>query len=430
MQKTARKRPFQSRDQINERDALLISWLTPNTPDTKVINGVRPTFKQLANWLSTHFNIHPALTEGAVRRYERELGDRGNDLPQSKLGRRRTANSPHESAPPRKPPVSKKSDELTLLAQLAAEAIQLTGLSPSALHETFKDEKKPWNKFLGSRSGFFYRLQKKLDAKKPVSDTSSLRPDDDVEHSLRLYQITLRTADQRWCAFLFGYEPRTHFLNAACYVAHQRASGKKGPGRPVKLLDTTEQAKLTTTNGLTSVQLPADVLLEFVFNSRELMALPVDNVYLSSTLGDQENLMSQLYALAPESPFSAILVQHHRFLAPNAGQAIPVTSLCRKIETLLNQHYEKTVFPDLIKYQSRLDEVIEEFFHIKRHTSGHHEYRRRKPTSMPMNEDERNRLLRAKDWVAFRTEQNEQLHVKHRLRVAPINLSCDDYRAD
>lgn len=427
MQKTARKRPFQSSDQINERDALLISWLTPNTPDTKVINGVRPTFKQLANWLSTHFNIYPALTEGAVRRYERELGDRGNDLPKSKLGRRRTANSPHESAPPRKPPVRKKSDELTLLAQLAAEAIQLTGLSPSALHKAFSYEKSPWKEFLGIRSGFFYRLQKKLNAKKPVSDRSSVRPKDDIEHSLRLYQITLRTADHHWCAFLLAYEPRTQFLNAACYVAHQRASGKKGPGRPVKLLGTAKHAKLTTTNGFTTLQLPPEILLDFADKTCALMGVPVDNIHLSSSLGSQEKLISQLSAQGRSVRFSAIPVQHRSFLAPNAGEALSVKSLCRKFEKLLNQHYEKMALPELIECQINLDACIEEYFEITQLPSGRQQYKEHKYPHINAEPDEsKNRRAQAAKWVAFRTNSKEQLHVKRHLRIAPIHLHCDD----
>lgn len=430
MSRTAKRSPFKTSNEIDECEKMLTSWLAPSSPNTKVIDDKAPSFKQLAEELSAHFKIDPPLSAEAVRKYVNALKNGNDDLRTRERGRPHNAKQQHESALAKKQPVRKKSNELTLLAQLAAEAIQLTGLSPSALHEAFSYEKSPWKEFLGIRSGFFYRLQKKLNAQKPVSDTSSLRPDDDIEHSLRLYQITLHTADQRWCAFLFGYEPRTYFLNAACYVAHQKTDDKNRPGRPVKLLATAEHAKLTTTNGFTTLQLPPEILLDFADKTCTLMGVPVDNIYLSSSLGSQEKLISQLYALDPLVLFSTIPVRHQPFLAPNAWETLPVKSLCRKLEKLLNQHYERMALPELIKYQSHLDGVIEEFFHIKRHTSGHHAYRRRKAKSVAMDEATKSRLQQAKDWVAFRTAQNEQLHVKHHLRVAPINLACDDYRVD
>lgn len=435
MPKTTRKHPFKTSALIRERDELLSSWLNPRSPNTKVLDGLSPTFKQLAYWLSKHFGITPELSEGAVRRYVKELRSDDTSLETRKPGRCKTAESQLVTAPPKRHlgrPMEAdnciKAFDATFLAQLTAEAVQLTGLSPNAFYQTFSKQ-DTWRKFLGVRSGFFYRLQKKLDAKHLASDTSSLRPVDDIAHSLRLYQITLHTADQRWCAFLFAYEPRTHFVNAACYVAHQKTTGKKVPGRPLKLLDTAQQAKLTTTNGLTTLQLPAEIFLDFAENTAALMAVPVDNIWLSSSLGSQEKLISQLSALDPSIPFEAIPIQHQPFLLPNTGDAITAKSLCQKLETLLNQHYAEKSFAELKKYQSNLDNVIAEFFSVKQHPSGRHEYKPLKRTSALIDNATEERRQIAADWVKFRTDEKERLHVKRHLLIKPIHLACDDQQA-
>lgn len=435
MPKTTRKHPFKTSALIRERDELLSSWLNPRSPNTKVLDGLSPTFKQLAYWLSKHFGITPELSEGAVRRYVKELRSDDTSLETRKPGRCKTVESQLVTAPPKRHlgrPMEAdnciKAFDATFLAQLTAEAVQLTGLSPNAFYQTFSKQ-DTWRKFLGVRSGFFYRLQKKLDAKHLASDTSSRRPDDDVEHSLRLYQLTLRTAEEHWCAVLFAYEPRTHFLNAACYVAHPVTTDKQArrlSGRPVKLLDTTWRPTLTTNNGQTTVQLSAKALLEFAEKTSTLMAIPVGNIFLSSSLGNQEELISQLYALDPLAPFSTIPIQHQPFVLPNAGETIRVRSLCRKLEKLLNQHYEEISFAKLKKYQSDLDKAIEEFFNIKRLPSGLHDYTPLKTASAVTDEPAEDRRQIAKKYATAREDAKERFHVKRHLHIAPIHLACDD----
>lgn len=435
MQKTTRRHPFKSSARIRERDELLSSWLNPHSPDTKVIDGISPTFKQLAICLSRHFEISPELSEGAVRQYVNLLRSDGTLLETRKPGRSTTVKPQQAPASPKRHrgrPMKAdnciKAFDAAFLAQLTAEAVQLTGLSPNALYRTFSAQ-ATWKRFLGERSSFFYRLQKKLDAEYLASDTSSLRPDVDIEHSLRLYQLTLRTAEEHWCAVLFAYEPRTHFLNAACYVAHPVTTDKQArrlSGRPVKLLDTTWRPTLTTNNGQTTVQLSAKALLEFADKTSTLMAIPVGNIFLSSSLGNQEELISQLYALDPLAPFSTTPIQHQPFVLPNAGETIRVRSLCRKLEKLLNQHYEEIAFAKLKKYQSDLDKAIEEFFNIKRLPSGLHDYTPLKTASAVTDEPAEDRRQIAKKYATARVDAEERFHVKRHLHIVPIHLACDD----
>ena len=65
MLKKTRSHPFNTGAQVRERDDLITRWLDPESPDTKVIGGVAPTFRQLAAGLSAHFKIRP-LSERAV----------------------------------------------------------------------------------------------------------------------------------------------------------------------------------------------------------------------------------------------------------------------------------------------------------------------------------------------------------------------------
>lgn len=448
--------PFNSCAKINERDELIARWLDPDSPDTKVIDGVAPTFKQLANALSAHFAIRP-LSEAAVRQYVQAVKSKGHDLATRSRGRPTTANQLSEPALPKRPrgrpkkadvkiekglniePVPRaenqpqrpptKAFDATFLAQLAAEAVQLTGLSPNALHRTFSGQ-DTWKSFLGERSSFFYRLQKKLDAKHLAGDTSSRRHDDDTEHSLRLHQLTLPTLDGLWCAVLLAYEPRSHFLNAACYVAHPVTTDKQArrlSGRPVKLLDTAWRPTLTTNNGQTTLHLPADALIEFVFKTRKLMAVPVDAVYLSSSLGNPAELIQQLQVRAPERHYSAIPKLHQSFMTPETGKLIRVTTLCRLLENLLDSHYREVAFAKLNEYQHRLDKLIEESFHIKRLASGRQRYEERKRFSALRESDSLEaKRQQAKAFVKFRTSEKDRLHVQHRLRIDPVHLTCDD----
>lgn len=455
MLKKTRSHPFNTGAQVRERDDLITRWLDPESPDTKVIGGVAPTFRQLAAGLSAHFKIRP-LSERAVWQYVREARDSSDkNLVTRRRGRPVAEKQEHEPALPKRPrgrpkkatvrtddglgvePVlervkpprrpSAKTHHANFLAQLAAEAVQLTGLSPSALHQTFSGQ-AGWKPFLGERSGFFYRLQK-LDAKFLAADASAIRSDDDVDHSLRLHQVVLQTLDGPWCVLLFGYEPRSFFLNAACYVAHPEVSNEGAArlsGRPVKRLHPTWRASWKVEDGQAALHLPAETLLAFASETRALMAVPVDTVWLSPSLGNQAALIAQLQALAPEGRFSAIPSLHRPFILPEAGKAIRVTALCRQLEKLLNDHYQEVAFARLDEYQGRVDRLIKADFRIQTLASGRQLYRRRKRlTILGEGEDSKARRQYAAALVEFRQSVHERLHVKRRLSIVPVHLACD-----
>lgn len=455
MRKKKRSHPFKTGVQVRERDDLITRWLDPNSPDTKVIGGVAPTLRQLAAGLSAHFKIRP-LSERAVWQYVREARDSSDkDLVTRRRGRLVADKQEHEPALPKRPrgrpkkatvrtddgldvePVlergtpprrpSRKTQHANFLAQLAAEALQLTGVTPSALHQTFSGQ-AGWKPFLGERSGFFYRLQK-LDAKHLTADTSALRPDDDVEHSLRLHQVVLQTLDGLWCVVLFGYEPRTHFLNAACYVAHPEIGNEETcrlSGRPSKKRHPTWRVSLKEEASRTTLRLPADAVCAFARETRALMAVPVDTVWLSSSLGDQAELITLLHQLAPEWQFYRIPSLHRPFVPPEAGKAIRVTALCRQLEKLLNDHYQEVAFARLDEYQSRVDQFIEVDFRIQTLASGRQLYRQRKRrTTLGKIEASKAWSDYAAALVEFRKNEQERPHVKHHLQIVPVHLACD-----
>lgn len=452
-----RPHPFHTGKQLKERRALLACWLNPDSPESMVVNGVPPSSKQLADALSKHFNIRP-LSPRSVLRYVKEASETVKNQQLSKRGRGRPANSNLENPAitlkrtrgrPRKvatraeedliteavqikrPParsISEKAQRAKLYAQLAAEAVQLTGLSPNALHKAFSGQ-TTWRSFLGERSSFFYRLQKTLTANHLASDKSSLRSDADLDHSLRLHQINLHTIDGLWCAILFGYETRSHFLNAACYVTHPKTTDSptgRLSGRPVKQFHPTWRATFTQENGQTKLHLPAETLLEFAIETRALMGVPVDTVWLSSSLGNQATLISQLQQLAPEGRFLAIRRPHQPFILPEAGKSIRVTALCRQLEAVLNSHYQEVAFAALDEYQSRIDQRIEEVFHIKKLTSGRQRYKQRNLiTTLGESNASKARRQQAKELAEFRTSVQERLHVKHCLSIDTVHLTCD-----
>lgn len=459
MRKKKRSHPFKTGAQVRERDDLITRWLDPDSPETRVIGGVPPTFRQLAAALSAHFKIR-SLSERAVWQYVREARGSSNDknLVTRSRGRPAAEKQEREPASPKRPrgrpkkenvrtdeglsiePVpetaktprraSAKTRNSIFLAQLAAEAVQLTGLSPSALHQAFSGQ-AGWKPFLGERSGFFYRLQK-LDATNLTADTSALRSDDDIDHSLRLHQVALQTLDGLWCVLLFGYEPRSHFLNAACYVAHPENTNKgKGrlSGRPVKQLHPKWRAALKTENGLTMLSLPTEAILDFASQTRALMGIPVDTVWLSSSLGNQAELISLLQPLAPEARFCAIPRQHQIFIRPEAGKEIRVSALCRTLGGVLDQHYQDIAFANLDDFQKRLDQLIEVAFHIRSLPSGRQIYRQRKClTVLGDGGASEARRQQAVALMAFRKSVQERLHVKHRLSVTAIHLACDVFQ--
>lgn len=430
MNRTAKRSPFKNSAEVDECQKMLSGWLNPASPNTKVIDGNTPTFKQLAVELSAHFRIRPPLSAETVRKYVNALKNDNKDLLTRKPGYRQWEKLQHESVPAKKPSVRKKSAEVTLLAEIAAEAVQLTGLSPSALHKTFSGQ-ATWKKFFGQRSGFYYRLQKKLDAKHLAGDSSSIRPDQDFEHSLRLYQITLRTPKDTWCAVLLAYEPRTHFLNAACYVVSPTTSNKQGDrltDSSDKQLDHLRRPILAKKNAQTSLHLPADLLSKFIFGTRELMAVPLDTVYLSTTLGNPIDLIQQLQEIAPKINFLAIPNAHFPFISQETGKLIKVRALCLLIEKLLNQHYQEAAFKKLDDYQSRLDELIKKDYLIHKMAFGRQQY---KPRPYPYFQgnvfDSKEDLKKAKEMVIYRRAHNDRLHVKRRLHITPIDLICDAY---
>lgn len=456
MRKKKRPHPFTTGARVRERDDLIARWLDPDSPDTKVIAGCAPTFRQLAAALSAHFKIRP-LSERTIWQYVREVRDSSNDknlvtrsrgrpvakkqehepaLPKRPRGRPRKSDVradedlsvepvPETEKPPRR--ASAKALHATFLAQLAAEAVQLTGLSPSALHQTFNGQ-GGWKPFLGERSGFFYRLQK-LDAKHLAADMSALRPDDDMDHSLRLHQIVLQTLDGLWCVLLFGYEPRSHFLNAACYVAHPEINNEgtgRLSGRPGKKRHPTWRVSWKAEDGRTTLRLPVEAVLTFTRETRALMAVPVDTVWLSTSLGDQSELLTQLQQLEPEGQFYTIPRPHHSFIQPDASKGVRVTELCRKLGKILDQHYQAIAFTKLDEYQSRLDRLIEVAFHIQSPPSGRQIYRQRKRivTLGDGGASEAKHQL-AVALVAFRKSMQEHVHVKHRLAIVPVHLACN-----
>jgi hypothetical protein len=456
MRKKKQSHPFTSSAAVKERDALLSRWLDPNAEGTKVVDGVAPSLRQLALDLSAHFEIRQ-ISERAIWTYVQEARmaaesvnlvtrRRGRPVadkaavelvgPKRPRGRPRkvgvtTENATTSDLPegtarsPRR--ISAVSLNADYLAQLSAEALQLTGLSPSALHRTFAG-KAGWGNFLGQRSGFFYRL-KKLGGELRTADTSAVRPDSDIDHSLRLHQVVLQTLDGLWCALLFSYEPRSHFLNAACYVAHPdttAASSTRLSGRPVERLHPDWRGILGLGLGQINFYLPPEAILTFLNETRARMAVPVDSVWLSPSFGSQSELIAQLHALAPDGRFLSIGRQHQVFMSADAGKAIRVTALCRKLESLLGQHNQSIAYAKLDVYQARIDQLIEKAFHIRALPSGRQIFRRRKRLTLlgGRAEAEVDREI-AEALVEYRQSEGERPHTKSSMSLVPIHLACD-----
>lgn len=441
---------------IKARDALLTRWLDPHAEGTKVVDGVAPSLRQLAADLSAHFRIR-SISARAVWHYVQEARASSGDTclvtrprgrpsiqkqevelagPKRPRGRPRridyktgatSGDDIDKEARPKSRRVSAVSQNADLLAQLAAEALQLTGMTPSTLHRTFFGM-AGWDAYLGQRSGFFYRL-KKLDCPPWLADTSASRPDDDIEHSLRLHQVVLHTQDGLWCALLLGYEPRSHFLNVACYVAHpvEAAEGRSRlAGRPVKRLHRDWRCTRATEQGRIILHLPPEAILAFASETRALMAVPMDTVWLSSSLGNHATLIPQLQTLAPAGKFESLPRPHQTFVPPEAGMGMRVTTLCRILSALLDQHYQDLAYARLGAYQERGDQIIETAFHIRALPSGRQIYRQRKlPTILGESEASKAKRELAEAFVEYRKTVSERLHVKHRLSIVPIHLPCD-----
>lgn len=453
-----RKQPgghhFKDPDKMLELNNLLTKWLDPNAPNTKVIDGVAPTFGQLALWLSAHFEV-PAISEGTVRNYVHTLISKGNDhLKIRKRGRLTTTNKQHEpvlqSGRPRTPKkenlkstkaLGRKSvrreshspdPETSLQTLLAIEAIHLTGLTRSALHKTLSAN-DTLKKSLVCRSSFFSHLKTQLDATHLHKQKSVSRRKGDIHHSLRLHQVTLRTSDGPWCAFLFGYEPRSQFLNAACFIAHPKnftnAAANPADG-PTAQPDSSLRATLVTNNDLTALQLPAKALNSFITKTEELMALPVDTVHLSSALGSPTTLTSHLKKLAPEKHFVSSQSSHQpfTFILPDAGKSIE--ALRKQLKELLNSHHREVASMKLKKRQKSLDPHIEKFFRVELDPSDSQKHKyiaQPTPIAAERTAKKRAERLQAKKLVALRRVQANSTHAQFRLRIPREDIVCDGH---
>lgn len=456
---------FTSGKAIRERNALLVRWLDPKAVETKVLDGIAPTLRQLADALAEHFKTRK-ISERAVRTYVKDARASAGDTALATRPRGRLATNNEGVAfvgprrprgRPKKPPVdaepiartearrrssaarppsaalrpSRATLKATYRAQLTAEALHLTGLAPSALHRLFHG-KTGWGRLLGRRSGFFDRL-KRLDPRLLKADPSALRPDTDLEHSLRLHQVSLWTLDLRWCALLFAYEPRSHFMSAACFVAHEDladAGATRLPGRPVKLRHPKWRGKLDRSTETTTFHLPAAAIYEFLMETRKRMAAPVDTVWLSPSLGPPDELITELQALAPEGRFHRIPRPHPSALPVATAADRRVTEICRTLTTLLDHHNRNLAYPRLGTYQTRLDQYIEPFYKIQTSRSGRQTFRRHErpfilgETAVQIDERERAEAL-----VAFRKEVRERPHRRSSVAIKPIHLGCDVQRS-
>lgn len=449
MTQKKRRLTFVTSAQIVEREKLLIQWLTPNVDGSKVIGGVPPTYREIARGLAKHFHVKK-ISERAAWSYMQEARISFPDITVATRLRGRpvvdqsAALSQAQKRPrgrPRKPPEPESSQTLhcehgekvapplqVMRAKVKgawfAEAMQFIGLSPNTFHRLFAD-KGDWPKYLGKRSGFYYCLAA-LKGENFQPDLSADRPDDDIDHSIRLYQVTLETLGGRWCAVLFGYEPRSCYVNAACYVLQSKidTTGLKTglPGRPVRTVREDWPAELRKGDESVRCQLSAMTILEFAGDMRAKMAIPVDTVWLSSSLGDGSSLIAELVELEPDGRFCCLERQHMQFLRPENTSHLSPSKLCQQISSLLNAHNREVALPKLRHYRKVVDQLIETEFEILQAPSKRQTYRPKKyGARIGLSED----AQIAKDLVAYRQEVKANPYQGTSLKITPTYIRAE-----
>ena len=401
---------------------MIARWLDPDSKETLVINGIQPTYQQLTEALKKHFKISH-LSVRTVQRYVQSEKSK-KKLITRRRGRLKITDQTSSL-------LSAKSQHATLLAQLAGEAIHLTGLNRLALHKTFS-KTKTWQSFLGKQSGFFYRLQKNLDVNFLAGDKSADHPDDDLNHSLRLHQVTLQTRKGVWCVVLLGYEPRSHFLNAACYVLDQKKTDRViilNHESTTKLMNSTPRVTSTSVDGQFNRHLPAKTLQAFVRKSLALMAFHVDTVFLSPSLGNRKDLSSQVKSALPQVNVKPLEKSYSPCIPTEAGTSIKLTSFCKQLTELIKNHNKEVAATKVQESRNRFDQYIDGIFNIRRLPSGHLSYERISDCVVLGNEEERKRddekRERENELAKFHKRTHSRRGAELTMKITPVHLACD-----
>jgi hypothetical protein len=325
-----------SEPELLAREELLLIWLDPNAEGSEAGRFARRPVAELARALAMRLGT-ATLSDRMLLRVIREVQAKHPERVLLLLSRGRPPRA--QQQPVKGPHMPRTADERRLWAGLCRELLVLTGWSAKQLHACLA-QRPEWQARLGSRASF-HRLLHELAGPVPQDD-GVRRPDDDgIDHTLHVHQVVTRGPQGTWRVVLLAWDVQTTYLNAVIFEVLPPSALGPGPaarrGRPPTNYQRDRHAQLVEVQGQVQVRLPAELILDFVEDTRAKMGVPVGVLHLASSLGDTQSLAAWLLEREPQGSFVALpsrLAQLER----EAGQELSTDEFRRRLASALNQH--------------------------------------------------------------------------------------------
>lgn len=335
-----------SEPELLAREELLLIWLDSKAEGSEAGRFARRPVAELARALAMRLGT-ATLSDRMLLRVIREVQAKHPERVLQLLSRGRPPRA--QQQPVKGPHMPRTADERRLWAGLCRELLVLTGWSAKQLHACLA-QRPEWQARLGSRASF-HRLLHELAGPVPQDD-GVRRPDDDgIDHTLRVHQVVTRGPQGIWRVVLLAWDVQTTYLNAVIFeVLPPSALGPwpaARPGRPpTKNYQRDRLAQLVDAQGQVQVRLPAELILDFVEDTRAKMGVPVGVLHLASSLGDTQSLAAWLLEREPQGSFVA-LPSRPAQLECEAGQDLSTDEFRHRLASALNQHNGHVAHPAL-----------------------------------------------------------------------------------
>jgi hypothetical protein len=410
-----------------KRNELLRRWLSVPDGDARLDaeagRFVNRPAAEIAKALNAHFGIK--ISSRTVLRYikdavKKPVADGNPSLQRLKPGRPR-----HHRAIN-----SQGGTGSHLWSLIWCEAMVLTGLAPSGLHQIMH-KCESWRHHLGSRSGFHYRFSQ-LGLSLPHANLKADRAKEVWADGLRLHQIVLRPTTEQACVVLFAYAPRTSYLNATVFllntVSNDTGHSKRLAGRPLSRVHERWSARVIEAESDVHIQLSAQTILDFVDATRANMAVPVTTLWLGTSLGDADTLIGELLGMRPDFSFQAQHERPERYLGPEAGRNLPPARLAKYLTEMLNAHNREIAQPWLQAYRQRVRDLLKAG-HVTPATlkwlKDTGQLKKNKKSFLKLNLPDMKDVRTAQDLIAYQESVQATVHRREHLNIRPVLIHGD-----
>ena len=298
--------------------AVLRVALTPTGPQDGAGRFCGNTYKEIATLLSKEFEL--TLSARSVRAYVGQL--------------KKDARYQGLCTPPRGRPV-RKDTEAILASAVNNELLRLTGLSASKLYQQIKLAAAAQTEIM-SKATFQRQLKRQPGVRAPLGQ----RKKDNLMQRcrLRLHQVVfeIEAAVCYW-VILAGYEETTRFVNVALYEVH-RPTQRNKRGRPKSISRDLPDALISGSGDAATLQLPAQVILNFYAETRDRLGFPLNRVFLCQSVLPNPCILGELQKAEPGLSYDVESMLNQRHLLPTCDVSLPLQTLADLLSTRATEH--------------------------------------------------------------------------------------------